>query len=123
MNGKYVTEQAANKKLLLRCKTPPNPVVPADYTWKLKPYKKGYLRVYLGDTLFDSVRALDLTKTYNLIGSHGEVQDAQLEVRNAHCIRDFGDLSTFYAYSVEPGAGTERVESFVVGNPTEGVSK
>lgn len=120
MNGKYVTEQAANKKLLLRCKTPPNPVVPADYTWKLKPYKKGYLRVYLGDALFDSVRALDLTKTYNLIGSHGEVQDAQLEVRNAHCIRDFGDLSTFYAYSVEPGAGTERVESFVVGNPTEG---
>ena len=120
MNGKYVTEQAANKKLLLRCKTPPNPVVPADYTWKLKPYKKGYLRVYLGDILFDSVRALDLTKTYNLIGSHGEVQDAQLEVRNAHCIRDFGDLSTFYAYSVEPGAGTERIESFVVGNPTEG---
>ena len=120
MDSKYGTSRAQNKSLLLRCKTPPVSVVPADYTWHLHPYKKMYLRTYRGEVLQDSVRALDLDKTYDLIGSTTALEDAQLRVYSANCIQDFGDISPFYAYSVEAGSGTEKIKSFVVGNSTEG---
>ena len=120
MDSKYGTSRAQNKSLLLRCKTPPAAIVPADYTWHLHPYKKMYLRTYRGEDLQDSVRALDLTKTYDLIGSTTTLEDAQLRVYSANCIQDFGDISPFYAYSVEAGSGTEKVKSFIVGNATEG---
>ena len=120
MDSKYGTSRAQNKSLLLRCKTPPAAIVPADYTWHLHPYKKMYLRTYRGEDLQDSVRALDLTKTYDLIGSTTTLEDAQLRVYSANCIQDFGDISPFYAYSVEAGSGTEKVKNFIVGNATEG---
>ena len=120
MDSKYGTSRAQNKSLLLRCKTPPTAIVPADYTWHLHPYKKMYLRTYRGEDLQDSVRALDLTKTYDLIGSTTTLEDAQLRVYSANCIQDFGDISPFYAYSVEAGSGTEKVKNFIVGNATEG---
>ena len=120
IDSKYATSNAQNKSMLLRCKTPLNPVVPADYTWHLHPYKKMYLRTYRGEVLQDSIRALDLDKIYDLVGSTTSLEDAQLRVYSANCIQDFGDLSTFYAYSVEPGAGTEKVKILTVGNATEG---
>ena len=120
MDSKYGTSRAQNKSLLLRCKTPPVSVVPADYTWHLHPYKKMYLRTYRGEVLQDSIRALDLDKTYDLIGSTTALEDAQLRVYSANCIQDFGDISPFYAYSVEAGSGTEKIKSFVVGNSTDG---
>lgn len=120
MDSKYATNRAVNKKFMMRCKTPPNPVVPYNYTWKLKPYKKMYLQTYLGDHVADSIRALDLNKIYELNVSDTEITDAQVSVISANCIQDFGDLSTFYAYQLEPGAGTERVKNLVVGNATPG---
>ena len=119
MSSKYVVPDEFTT-IVMRAVTPPNPVVPFDYTYELVPYSDMYLNVFFGSSLVKEcpLRA-KAGESYSIKVTENAVQDSQMSVLDGHRIQSFGDLSTFYAKNIDFVAA-EKIKSLKVGSEIEG---
>lgn len=121
MSSKFQSTVAINDKATIRCTNPSGDlVVPVSYKLKLTPYAYMYLNCAFGATTGEAkpvqIRAVP-NKEYE-IPYDGKNLDI-LNVYSASLISSFGDLSSFYADTVDVGTAA-KLKRLIIGNGTDG---
>lgn len=117
MASKYQSSLASSDNAVLRCTVPNGDlVVPVDYKAKLTPYNYMYLNVKYGTGSPIQVKA-EPGKEY-IIPFAGTSTDI-VDIYSASCLQSVGDLSTFYATTVDTAKAT-RLKELSIGNDTVG---
>ena len=117
MASKYQSSLASSDNAVLRCTVPNGDlVVPVDYKAKLTPYNYMYLNVKYGTGTPIQLKA-EPGKEY-IIPFTGTSTDI-VDIYSASCLQSVGDLSTFYATTVDT-AKAIRLKELSIGNNTEG---